>query len=208
MKHEWKKHEKELYGVKNIPRLVNVPLQKFIMISGKGNPNDTDFSDKISALYALAYAIKMDYKSVATANEIQDFTVYPLEGVWKSKEDRELIKEKLVYTIMIRQPDFITEDMFCSALERVKIKKPNLLYNDIRFDTMRDGTCVEILHVGAFDDEPASFDKMDEFAKANGLKRIQNYHRELYLNNANRVEKSQLKTILRYPVEQYSEEGR
>lgn len=207
MKHEWKKHEKEMYGAKKTPAFVNVPLQKFIMIRGKGNPNEIDFSDRVSALYSLAYAIKMGYKSVATNNnfssDVGDFTVYPLEGVWKQKENTELIKENLEYTIMIRQPNFITEDMVCAALERVKVKKPSPLYEEIRFDTMQDGKCVEILHIGAFDDEPASFEKMDEFAEKNGLKCMENYHREIYLNNANRVDKSKLKTILRYSVEKY-----
>ncbi|MBC2225353.1 GyrI-like domain-containing protein [Listeria seeligeri] len=200
MKYEWKKQEKEWYGVKGKAVMVDVPLQKFIMISGKGNPNDTDFSDKVGALYALAYAIKMDYKSASTSNEISDFTVYPLEGIWKQIEDSELIKDKLEYTIMIRQPDFINKKMVDNALERVKIKKPNPLYEEINFDTIIDGKSVQILHVGAFDDEPASFEKMDEFSKMHKLERIENYHREIYLNNANRTEKSKLKTILRYKI--------
>lgn len=202
MKHEWRKHEKEIYGAKKVARLVTIPVQKFIMISGKGNPNETNFSDKVSALYSLAYAIKMGYKksNKAVADEIEDFTVYPLEGIWKQTENDELIKENLEYTIMIRQPDFITEEMVHEARERVKIKKPNPLYEEIFFNTMSDEKCIEILHIGAFDDEPASFEKMDMFAKENGLKRIGDYHREIYLNNANRVEKSKLKTILRYSV--------
>ena len=115
MKYEWKKHDKELYGAKKTPSLVTVPAQKFIMISGKGNPNNDDFSNRVAALYSLAYAVKMGYKSAATKqsfqNDIHDYTVYPLEGVWKQKEDVELVKENLEYTIMIRQPDFITEGM-------------------------------------------------------------------------------------------------
>ncbi len=81
MKHEWKKHEKELYTPKATPRLISVPTQQFIMICGKGNPNDADFSERVSALYAVAYAIKMGYKATASAEGISDFTVYPLEGV-------------------------------------------------------------------------------------------------------------------------------
>lgn len=204
MKHEWKKHDKELYGAKKTPSLVIVPAQQFIMISGKGNPNDVDFSNRVAALYSLAYAVKMGYKSAATKQNFQsnihDYTVYPLEGVWKQKEDVELVKENLEYTIMIRQPDFITEEMVKAALERVKVKKPNPLYDEMRFDTMQDGKCIEILHIGAFDDEPTSFEKMDQFAKENGLERAESWHREIYLNNANRVEKSKLKTILRYLV--------
>ena len=79
--------------------------------------------------------------------------------------------------------------------------KPNPLFEEVRLGTMQDGKCVEILHIGAFDDEPISFEKMEQFALANNLKRTTSYHREIYLNNANRVEKSKLKTILRYTVE-------
>lgn len=205
MKHEWKKHEKDLYGAKPIPAIITVPTQSYIMISGKGNPNDEDFSNKVAALYALAYAIKMGYKASATnadaSKEVHDFSVYPLEGVWKQKQGDELVKEELEYTIMIRQPDFITESMVGAALEVVKRKKPNPLYEDIRFNAMQDDKCIEILHIGAFDDEPASFEKMVQLAEKNGLKRNESWHREIYLNNAKRVEKSKLKTILRFSVE-------
>lgn len=161
---------------------------------------EVDFSNRVSALYSLAYAIKMAYKSTAIQNEFDDFTVFPLEGIWQKIEEIELVKENLEYTIMIRQPDFICEDMVNIALERVKVKKPNPLFNEISFDTMQDGKCVEILHIGAFDDEPISFEKMKQFMLSNNLERTKSYHREIYLNNANRVEKSKLKTILRYSV--------
>lgn len=82
MKYEWKKQEKELYGAKKSPALVTVPAQNYIMINGKGNPNDIDFSNRVSALYSLAYAIKMAYKAAAQ-NELHDFAVYPLEGIWQ-----------------------------------------------------------------------------------------------------------------------------
>lgn len=210
MKYDWKKQEKALYGAKKVPSLIVVPAQKFLMISGKGNPNEVDFSNRVAALYSLAYAIKMVFKADAlkygavsqgSENDIRDYTVYPLEGVWKIKDSDTFVKEKLEYTIMIRQPDFITEDMVATALERVKQKKPTPLLDEIRLETMQDGKCIEILHIGAFDDEPVSFEKMNQFAEANGLERIKDWHREIYLNNANRVEKSKLKTILRYPIE-------
>ena len=196
MKHEWKKHEKNLYGVKQSPRIVDIPMQQFIMIKGEGNPNDKEFSDKVSALYSLAYGIKMMYKNTISTNEISDYTVYPLEAIWKDIGDT----QQLEYTIMIRQPDVITKDIVFDALERVKIKKPNSLYEQIFFDTMQDAKSIEVLHIGAYDDEPISFQKMDLLAKENGLVRSTNYHREIYLNNANRVLKSKLKTILRYCV--------
>ena len=204
MKHEWKKQEKELYGAKQIPVMITVPMQNYIMIDGKGNPNNEDFSNKVAALYSLAYAIKMGFKAAANnvdvSKEVHDFSVYPLEGVWKQKQGGDLVKEELEYIIMIRQPDFITESMVCKAMEAVKKKKPNPLYEEIRFDIMQDGKCIEILHIGAFDDEPASFEKMAQFAEKNNLERNESCHREIYLNNANRVEKSKLKTILRFSV--------
>lgn len=210
MKHEWKKQEKALYGAKQVPAVITVPVQRYIMIRGEGNPNAEDFSNRVAALYSLAYAIKMGYKTsagkAAADGEVQDFSVYPLEGVWKQKRSGGLIKEELEYTIMIRQPDFITEDMAAAALALVKKKKPNPLHEEIFFDTMQDGTCVEILHIGAFDDESASFEKMEQFAKEHGLKRHGDCHREIYLNNANRVEKSKLKTILRFSVEREMKE--
>ena len=204
MKYEWKKREKHLYGAKTILALITVPMQSYIMISGKGNPNNADFSNRVAALYALAYAIKMGFKAAANSvgdpEEVHDFSVYPLEGIWKQKRGGELVKEELEYTIMIRQPDFITESMVCKAMEVVKKKKPNPLYEEIRFDTMQDGNCIEVLHIGSFDDEPASFQKMAQFAQENGLERDESCHREIYLNNAGRVEKSKLKTILRFSV--------
>ncbi|MEI3260353.1 MAG: small molecule-binding protein [Faecalimonas umbilicata] len=154
MKYEWKKQEKEFYGAKKSPALVTVPAQNYIMIGGKGNPNDVDFSNRVSALYSLAYAVKMAYKTTAIQNEFNDFTVFPLEGIWQKIEETVLVKENLGYTIMIRQPDFICEDIVKAALEQAKVKKPNPLFDEISFGTM----------------------------------------------NANRIEISKIKTILRYSV--------
>lgn len=205
MKWEWKKHEKSLYGAKTTPALVMVPKQSYIMISGSGNPNQKEFSEKVSALYSLAYAVKMAYKAKLTGDNqpdrVPDYTVYPLEGIWQEKENEKLVKEELAYTIMIRQPDFITDDMVNSAMEKVKKKKPNPFYEQISFGTMTDGTCLEILHIGSYDDEPTSFAKMDAFAAQNGYHRRAAWHREIYLNNGNRVSESKLKTVLRYVIE-------
>ena len=196
MKYEWKKQEKELYGAKTTPAVVEVPVQNYIMIRGTGNPNDADFSNRMSALYSVAYAVKMAYKKVAR----DDFAVYPPEGVWQKIEQGELVKENLRYTLMIRQPDFIPKSDVDAAIEQTKRKKPNPLLEEVRFAAVQGGTCVQILHVGAYDDEPASFAKLDEFACACGLARAENCHREIYLNNAKRTGKSRLKTILRYTV--------
>ena len=143
MKYEWKKQDKSLYGAKTAPNLINIPPQNYIMIDGKGNPNDSDFSNRVSALYSLAYAIKMRYKKSEdkgkSENDIDDFSVYPLEGVWSLTEGTQLVKENLEYTIMIRQPDFISKEMFVAALEQVKAKKTSPFYVEINFMAMAKG---------------------------------------------------------------------
>ena len=139
MKYEWRKANLELYQIKSKPCLIDVPAQSFIMIDGKGNPNAADFSERVGALYSLAYAIKMNYKKTAAEQEFTDFTVYPLEGLWQQEQAGELIKEELIYTIMLGQPDFITGEMVKKALEQVRVKKPNPLYDEIRFEEMTEG---------------------------------------------------------------------
>ena len=201
MKYEWRKAEKSLYDVKASPKVVDVPQQSFIILDGIGNPNLPGFTEEVSALYALAYAIKTDYKKSHTNQEIQDFTVYPLEGTWQQKEQGELVKEELIYTIMIAQPSFISKEMVKEALEKVKVKKPNPHYEKIRFETVKEGKCLTMLHLGSFDSEPLSFAKMDTFCKENSLNRRSLFHREIYLNNLNRTSPDKLKTILRYQVE-------
>lgn len=201
MKYEWRKANREFYQIKSAPCLIDLPTQSFIMIDGKGNPNAADFSERVGALYSLAYAIKMNYKKTAAEQEFTDFTVYPLEGLWQQEQAGELIKEELIYTIMIGQPDFITGEMVKKALEQVRVKKPNPLYDEIRFEEMTEGACVAMLHLGPFDEEPQSFAKMDTFCQNHQLTRISNTHREIYLNNLNRTDPRKLKTILRYKVQ-------
>jgi len=209
MKHEWKKHERELYGVKDKPQIVTVPRQSFIMIKGAGDPNDEDFSERVGALYALAYPIKFAFKSLYNNDKEQralyeygDYTVYPLEGVWTtSNTDNLLDKGCFQYTIMIRQPAYITKAMFEAALEVTEKKKPHQLLNEIIFDTIEDGKSIQMLHTGSFDDEPASFAKMDAFAKGNGLERTNHFHREIYLNDARKTKPEKRMTILRYQVQ-------
>ena len=201
MKYEWRKANREIYQIKSEPCLIDFPAQSFIMIDGKGDPNAADFSERVGALYSLAYAIKMNYKKTAAEQEFTDFTVYPLEGLWQQEQAGELIKEELIYTIMIGQPDFITGEMVKKALEQVRVKKPNPLYDEIRFEEMTEGACVSMLHLGPFEEEPQSFAKMDAFCKNHQLTRISNTHREIYLNNLNRTDPRKLKTILRYKVQ-------
>ena len=201
MKYEWKKSEKYLYGVKQKPQFIEVPTAYYIMIKGEGNPNEIDFSNRVSALYSLAYGIKMLFKNMEKEElEYSDFTVFPLEGIWEKSDDEEFDKSKLKYTIMIKQPYFITKEIFEFAFEKVKKKKPNELYDEISFDCIESKKAIQILHIGSFDTEIESFEKLDNFASEMKLERSENLHTEIYLNNKNRTAEDKLKTILRYNV--------
>lgn len=139
MKYEWRRQDKVLYGAKETPALVTIPAQNYIMLSGKGDPNDIDFSNRVGALYSLAYGVKSAYKAAPLREGIEDFAVYPLEGIWKKVEGDRLEKEKLKYTIMIRQPDFVTEDLVKEALEVVKRKSRTLCTKKFNIEPWRMG---------------------------------------------------------------------
>ena len=201
MKYEWKKNEKNLYGVKQKPQLIEIPTAYYIMIKGEGNPNESDFSNRVSALYSLAYGIKMLFKNMEKEElEYSDFTVFPLEGIWEKSDDEEFDKNKLKYTIMIKQPYFITNEIFDLAFEKVKKKKTNELYDEVSFDCIESKKSIQILHIGSFDTEIESFEKLDNFANEINLERSEKLHTEIYLNNKNRTAEDKLKTILRYTV--------
>ncbi|QAA32375.1 GyrI-like domain-containing protein [Clostridium manihotivorum] len=204
MKFEWKKHEKDLYLPKDNPTLVSVPKQKFFMISGKGNPNDEEFSEKIGILYSLSYAVRMMPKQGYTPEGYFEYTVYPLEGVWdlteKGRSSATLDKNELVYTIMIRQPDFVTQEVSDKAFELVKKKKSNPLLDSVTFKTMEDGLAVQMMHIGSYDDEPGSFEQMKHFIKESNLEIKTLRHREIYISDARKTDISKLKTVLRYMV--------
>lgn len=201
MKYEWKKNEKNLYGVKQKPQFIEVPTAYYIMIKGEGNPNESDFSNRVSALYSLAYGIKMLFKNMEKEElEYSDFTVFPLEGIWEKSDDEEFDKNKLKYTIMIKQPYFITKEIFDLAFEKVKKKKPNELYDEVSFDCIESKKAIQILHIGSFDTEIESFEKLDNFANEMNLERSEKLHTEIYLNNKNLTAEDKLKIILRYNV--------
>ena len=197
------KKKKRKFMVQKKAEILKIPKQQFIMIDGIDNPNETNFSNKVSALYSLAYSIKILYKNMmkeAKETKIKDFTVYPLEGIWKMLEEEKLDTSKLKYTIMIKEPNFITQKNFSDALEVVKKKKPSILYDEIYFNSLEEGKSIQVLHIGSYDNEPVLFRKMEELMNKLNLVRASDYHREIYLNNKNRTSTDKLKTILRYSI--------
>jgi len=204
-KHEWRKKEKKIYLPKSKPEIVDIPEFKFITIEGKGSPAESLFTENIGALYSLAYTIKMMPKKMdAPPKGYFDFTVYPLEGVWDINDDAKasfngvINKDDFVYKLMIRQPDFVNESFFREMLEVSKKKKKNPLLEQLNFECSPEGLCVQMLHLGPFEDEPASFEKMEDFAQDEGLIRLSKVHREIYLSDTRKIEPKKLKTVLRF----------
>lgn len=200
-KYEWKKAEKSYYNPGNVPQLVDIPAFKFFTLAGKGNPNDAFFAEYIQCLFSLSYTLKMQWKKESGF----DYAVYPLEGVWSlqtptNQNDGVLDKDNLLFNLMIRQPDFVTEEYAADIIEKVKAKKPHPLLEDVKFETITDGLCVQMLHIGSYDSEPKSFAEMNTFALDNNLLRSSLVHREIYLSDARKVQPEKLKTILRFQV--------
>lgn len=202
MKYEWRKQEKDFYLPKNKPELVNIKEAKYFCINGVGNPNNEEFSDKVSILYQLSYAVKMMPKKGYTPNGYFEYTVYPLEGLWDIKNEWKnsdtFNKDELIYTIMIKQPEFVNEDVFNRAVEIVKNKNKSNLVDNVYFDTINDGLSVQMVHIGSYDNEEESFKIMRKYIEDNNLEISNFVHREIYLSDARKTKVDNLKTVLRY----------
>ena len=206
MKHEWRKKEKDVYLPKNKPAIIQIPEYKYFTIKGSGNPNDDYFSEYIRVLYSLSYAVKMSIKKGIEPKGYFDYTVYPLEGVWdineeaKKKFDGKFNKNDLVFKLMIRQPDFVDENFAVMILERTKQKKFNVLLDNVKLEKIIDGECVQMMHLGNYDNEPESFKLMEDFANNENYSRISKVHREIYISDARKVATEKLKTVLRFKI--------
>ncbi len=205
MKHEWRKHEKEIYLPKNKPIIVDIPTFKYIVISGTSNPNSDLFSEYIGVLYSLSYAVRMSYKWKNIPKDYYEYTVYPLEGVWDIDDKSKYIpgvvdKDNLRFELMIRQPHFLNENLFKEVVQLTSKKKYHKLLNEVVFKDISENMCIQMLHNGSYDNERISFELMDEHCIKNNLKRISMKHREIYLTDARRTSPEKNKTTLRYKV--------
>lgn len=205
MKKEWRKEEKEYYLSKNKPVLIDIPTMNFFVIDGKGDPNTSkEFSDAIEALYSLSYTVKMLPKKGITPKGYYDYTVYPLEGKWSfstpPKDNEKLDKNNFVYSLMIRQPDFVDETLAKEIIEKTKFKKELKILEKVRFETFTEGLSVQMMHIGSYDEEKKSFLEMEKFCQDNNLTRISFEHREIYLSDPRKVEENKRRTLLRFQV--------
>lgn len=206
MAHEWKKAEKQFYLPATKPGLIRIPSFNFFSIRGQGNPNDTFFAEYIGVLYSLSYAVKMSPKKGISPSGYFEYSVYPLEGVWDITEEAKKIssasldKSTLVFDLMIRQPAFVTGNFAADIIKLTKKKKPHPLLENVIFNSVEEAECVQMMHIGSYDDEPASFKKMEEFCLDNKFTRVSKIHREIYLSDARKVSPEKLKTVLRFKI--------
>ena len=207
MAFDFKKEYKEFYLPKNRPEIVTVPRANFIAVRGQGDPNAEGgaYQQAIGVLYALAYTLKMSYKTDYRIQGFYDYVVPPLEGFWR-QEGVEGIdygnKAAFQWTSVIRLPDFVTEKDFAWAVETAE-KKKKLDCSAAEFLTVDEGLCVQILHLGPFDEEPASVALMDAYIRERGYVNDlseQRQHHEIYLSDARKVEPARWKTVIRHPI--------
>lgn len=207
MKHEWEKAEKQFYLPANKPELATIPAFNFYTIEGAGNPNDKNFAEYIKVLYSLSYAILMSPKKGVAPDGYFGYTVYPLEGMWDFTEEARRTycgtfdKNDLVFKLMIRQPAFVDTSFAFKILEFTKKVKPHELLETVKFEEITEGNCIQMLHLGSYDSEPASFRQMEQFAEQMNFKRLAKTHREIYLSDARKTSTDKLKTVLRFGVE-------
>ncbi len=211
MKYEWRKKDKGLYLPKATPTMIDVPTMQYLTMEGEGNPNSEGFSTSVQSLYSLSYGIKMLPKSGVTPEGYFDYTVFPLEGVWNLTEEGiekyhsglpiVELKAYFKYKVMIRQPEFVDEDLVESVREKVALKKKALPINSVKFETINEGKAIQMLHIGSYDDEPATFAEMEAYAEAQGFKRKDKSHKEIYLSDPSKVVPDKLKTTVRFWVE-------
>ncbi len=200
-----KKENKQLYNPsKNEPAFVEVPEMNFLMIDGQGDPNTSkEYQDAMEALFPVSYKIKF----ISKKEKSQDYVVMPLEGLWwVDNMENFTIEDKSnwKWTVMIRQPDFITKSIIKQAMEEVEKKKAPESLNKIRFGSLNEGLSAQILHIGPYSEEGPTVEKLHNFIHENGYEFDGNMekqkHHEIYLSDMRRTKPERLKTIIRQPL--------
>ena len=207
MPFDFKKEYKEFYMPKNVPEIVTVPRVNYIAVRGQGDPNEEGgaYQKAIGVLYAVAYTLKMSYKTDHRIEGFFEYVVPPLEGFWWQDGVDGIdygSKDTFRWISVIRLPDFVTKADFGWAVETAA-KKKNLDCSSAEFLTVDEGLCVQIMHHGPFDDEPATIALMDAFLSESGYENDitdARLHHEIYLSDARKVAPAQWKTVIRHPI--------
>ena len=207
MAFDFKKEYREFYLPPNRPELITVPRWNYLAVRGEGDPNTEGgaYQRAIGVLYAVAYTLKMSYKTDHQIAGFYDYVVPPLEGFWYQEGVDGVDysrKEAFRWISVIRLPDFVTEEDFRWAVETAERKK-KLDCSGAEFLPVEEGLCVQMLHLGPFDDEPASVARMDAYLAEQGYANdweSGRLHHEIYLSDARRVPPEKWKTVIRHPV--------
>ncbi len=207
MAFDFKKEYKEFYMPKNKPEIVTVPKANYIAVRGSGDPNEEGgaYKEAIGILYAVAYTLKMSYKTDHRIEGFFEYVVPPLEGFWWQEGVNGVDytdKSTFSWISVIRLPDFVTKDDFVWAVETAG-KKKKIDCSSAEFLTIDEGLCVQIMHIGPFDDEPGTVALMDEYLEQKGYVNDFNenrLHHEIYLSDARKVAPEKWKTVIRHPI--------
>ncbi|MCL1964421.1 MAG: GyrI-like domain-containing protein [Firmicutes bacterium] len=206
---DFKKEYKDLYWPKEKPGIVDVPAMMFIMVDGKGDPNTcAAYKHAMEVLYGLSYSIKMSKMSGTQPEGYFEYVVPPLEGLWWGEDegfDGTSIADKneLCWTSMIRQPGFVTQEVFEKAKQALRQKKPALDLSLARLTLFAEGLCAQIMHTGSYDGEPATIRVLEAFIMDSGYKSdisACRKHHEIYLGDPRKTAPEKWKTVIRHPV--------
>lgn len=209
---DYKKEYKEFYMPPKKPTIVDVPPMNYIAVRGKGDPNEENgaYKESIGLLYAIAFTIKMSYKGEHKIDGYFQYVVPPLEGFWW-QEGMEVVdysrKENFQWISLIRLPDFVSEADFRWAVEEATHKKKTN-FSKVEYLTVNEGLCVQCMHIGPYDEEPATIEKMKAFAEEQGY--VFDFgdnrrHHEIYLSDVRRCAPERLKTVIRHPLRKSGE---
>ncbi|MHC4628405.1 MAG: GyrI-like domain-containing protein [Planctomycetota bacterium] len=193
------KLHKGQYVASKKPQLVEIEAAKYLSVDGRGEPGGQEFVAKVGALYAMAYTVKMTRKFAGE----QDYVICKLECQWWFDDDRQDFanapKEQWNWKLLIRTPDFVRDNELAEAVEKLLEKGKEPEVRQVRLESLMEGLCVQILHVGPYNKEHETISKMEAFAGQQGLELCDRHH-EIYLSDPRRVPPERLKTILRHPV--------
>lgn len=209
MAFDYKKEYKEFYLPSKKPSIIEIPSMNYIAVKGKGNPNDDhgEYKQSIGLLYAIAFTIKMSYKGGHKIEGYFEYVVPPLEGFWWQDGIKGIDysrKEDFNFISLIRLPDFVTKKDFDWAIEEAT-KKKKQDFSKVEFLTYDEGLCVQCMHIGSYDDEPATVNLMHEYAKENSYVldiTDTRFHHEIYLSDPRRCDVAKLKTVVRHPIKE------
>ena len=214
MAFDFKKEFKEYYQPKNKPEIVNIPSINYLAVRGSGDPNDEtgDYKKALESLYAVAYTLRMSYKTDYKINGFYEYIVPPLEGFWwQDGTDGVNYADKTSFNwiSVIRLPDFISgKDIEWAVRTATKKKKTDC--SQVKFLTVNEGLCVQIMHIGPYDNEPVTVKLMDDYLAQNGYENDLNserMHHEIYLSDPRKCLPEKMKTVIRHPVKRLDQFG-